>query len=306
MTDISKTVVVLGATGQQGGSVAAALRADGWAVRAVVRDPSGPRARSLSAAGVETVRGDLADPESLRAAFSDAHGVFSVQPNSGQAGAEVTNEDEVRFGTAVADIAERCGVVHLVYSSAITAGSTTGVDHLDTKSRIEPHVRNLDIASTIIRPATFMELLVTPDMGLARGHLSFLMRPDQAMQFIAVRDIGRVVAEVFGSPDRYTGRTIEIAGDALTGDALAAQLTQATGRPISYSRLPTTLLAQDEVLGKLAALVDDGRLAGNAELDALHAEFPFLLRFDRWLAGPGADLLESVGVKSNATGRRLV
>ena len=65
MTDISKTVVVLGATGQQGGSVAAA-RADGWAVRAVVRDPSAPRARSLSAAGVETVRGDLADPESLR------------------------------------------------------------------------------------------------------------------------------------------------------------------------------------------------------------------------------------------------
>jgi nucleoside-diphosphate-sugar epimerase len=138
MTDISKTVVVLGATGQQGGSVAAALRADGWAVRAVVRDPSGPRARSLSAAGVETVRGDLADPESLRAAFSDAYGVFGVQPNSGQAGAEVTKEDEVRFGTAVADIAERCGVAHLVHSSAITAGSTTGVDHLGTKSRTPP------------------------------------------------------------------------------------------------------------------------------------------------------------------------
>ncbi|MEK8174154.1 NmrA family NAD(P)-binding protein [Streptomyces sp. M19] len=121
--------------------------------------PPGP---VLSASGVETVRGDLGDPESLRAAFADAHGVFSVQPNSGQAGVDVTNEDEVRFGTAVADIAERCGVAHLVYSSAVTAGSTTGVDHLDTKSRIEAHVRNLDIASTIIRPATFMELLVTP------------------------------------------------------------------------------------------------------------------------------------------------
>ncbi|AUH45167.1 NmrA/HSCARG family protein [Streptomyces sp. CMB-StM0423] len=292
MTRSGKTVVVLGATGQQGGSVAAALRAGGWGVRAVVRDPSGDRARSLSAAGVETVRGDLGDPESLRAAFSGAHGVFSVQPNSGQAGADVTNEDEVRFGATVAETAERCGVAHLVYSSALTAGSATGVDHLDTKSRIEAHVRNLNTASTIIRPATFMELLVTPDTGLDRGHLSFLMRPDHAMQFIAVRDIGRVVAEVFGAPDRYAGRTMEIAGDALTGNALAEDLTRAAGQTISYARLPATLLAQDEVLGKLAALVDDGRLAGNANLDALRAEFPFLLRFDRWLAGPGAGLLD--------------
>ncbi|MFE0420530.1 NmrA/HSCARG family protein [Streptomyces tendae] len=293
MTDIDKTVVVLGATGQQGGSVAAALRADGWAVRAVVRDPSGHRARSLSAAGVETVRGDLGDPESLRAAFSGAHGVFSVQPNSGQAGSDVTNEDEVRFGTTVADLAERCGVAHLVYSSTVAVGPTpTGVAHLDVKGRIEAHVRDLDIASTIIRPATFMEILVDPATGIDRGHLSFLMSPDQAMQFIAVRDIGRIAAAVLRSPDRYAGRTMEIAGDALTGEALAEQLTHAAGRPISYSRLPETLLAQDDVLRKVAALADDGRLAGSANLDALRAEFPFLLRFDRWLAGPGAGRLE--------------
>ncbi|MFD7667179.1 NmrA/HSCARG family protein [Streptomyces sp. NPDC059788] len=291
MTNTDKTVVVLGATGQQGGSVAAALRADGWAVRAIVRDPSGHRARSLSALGVETVRGDLGDPDSLRAAFTGAHGVFSVQPNSGQSGADVTDEDEVRFGAAVAETAGHCGVAHLVYNSAITAGSTTGVDHLDTKNRIEAHVRNLGTAGTIIRPATFMELLVTPATGLDRGHLSFLMRPDQAMQFIAVRDIGRIVAAVFGSPDRYAGRTMEIAGDTLTGNALAEHLTRAAGQKISYSRLPTTPLAQGEVLGKLEALVDDGRLAGSSDLDALRAEFPFLLRFDRWLAGPGAGLL---------------
>ncbi|RKN10452.1 NmrA/HSCARG family protein [Streptomyces radicis] len=305
MANIDKTVVVLGATGQQGGSVAAALRADGWAVRAVVRDPSGPRARALSAAGVETVRGDLGDPESLRAAFSGAHGVFSVQPSSGQAGAGVTDEDEVRFGTAVADIAERGGVAHLVYSSTVAAGPTpTGIGHFDTKSRVEAHVRNLDIASTVVRPATFMEILTLPGMGLDRGRLSFLMRPDQAMQFIAVRDIGRIVAAVFGSPDRYVGRTVEIAGDALTGEALAEQLTRAVGRPINYGRLPTTLLEQDEVLGRTVALVDSGRLVGNADLDALRAEFPFLLRFDRWLAGPGAGLLTEA-LRSADTGIAL-
>ncbi|WP_369214226.1 NmrA family NAD(P)-binding protein [Streptomyces flavofungini] len=167
MSNPTKTIVVLGATGQQGGAVAAALRADGWTVRAVVCDPSAARARALAATGVETVRGDLGEPRSLHAAFSGAHGVFSVQPNSGQAGATVTNEDEVRFGTTVADTAERSGVAHLVYSSTVAAGPTpTGVAHLDTKSTIERHVRSLGIAHTIIRPATFMELLLPPGMGL--------------------------------------------------------------------------------------------------------------------------------------------
>lgn len=291
MTHSDRIVVVLGATGQQGGSVAAALLARGWAVRAVVRDPSGQRARALAAAGVETVRGDLGDPDSLRAAFSGAHGVFSVQPNSGQAGAVVSDDDEVRFGTTVADVAERCGVAHLVYSSTVAAGPTpTGVAHLDTKSRVEAHVRGLDIASTIVRPATFMELLVTPGAGLDRGRISFLIRPDQVHQVIAVRDIGRIVAAVLDSPDRYAGRTVEIAGDAVTGDGMAEHLTRAAGRPIGYSRLPEAL-ERDGLLGRLAALTDD-RLAGHADLDALRAEFPFLLSFDRWLAGPGAGLLE--------------
>ncbi len=287
-----RTIAVLGATGQQGGSVVAALLAADWTVRAVVRDPPADRARSLAAAGVEIVRGDLADPESLRAAFAGVHGVFSVQPSSGQAGTGLSHQAEFRYGTAVAEAAQHSGVSHLVYSSMIAAGPTpTGVSHFDVKSRIEDRVRSLDIVSTIIRPATFMELLLTPGMGLDRGELAFLMRPDQAMQFIAVRDIGRVVAAVFGAPERFTDRTIEIAGDAVTGNAIAEQLTQAAGRPIGYRRLPQAVLEQDEVLARSAALVDDGRLAGQADLIALRAMFPSLLRFDRWLQGPGEALL---------------
>lgn len=291
----SRTVAVLGATGQQGGAVAAALLADGWAVRAVVRDPSSDRARTLADAGIETVRADLGDPAALRAAFSGAHGVFSVQPSSGQPGTGLTDDDEVRYGTTVADAARDSGVAHLVYSSMIAAGPTpTGVAHFDVKSRVEAHLAGLDLASTVVRPATFMELLLTSGGGLDRGALTFLMRPDQEMQLIAVRDIGRVVAAVLAAPDRYAGRTLEIAGDALTGNAAAEHLTRALGRPVAYGRLPQAVLDQDDVLARTVALVDDGRLAGRADLTALRAEFPFLLGFDRWLTGPGADLLDAI------------
>ncbi|WP_208949141.1 hypothetical protein [Streptomyces violaceusniger] len=43
---------------------------------------------------------------------------------------------------------------------------------------------------------------------------------------------------------------------------------------------------------------------GNANPDAMRAEFPFLLRFDRWLAGPGAGLLEEA-LRSAGTGIAL-
>lgn len=56
-----KTVLVFGATVQQGGSVANALRSNGWRVKALVRDPKTDKSEMLASQGVETVRGDLAD-----------------------------------------------------------------------------------------------------------------------------------------------------------------------------------------------------------------------------------------------------
>lgn len=100
-----------------------------------------------------------------------AYGVFSVQPSSGQGAAYgVSDAQEVRYGTAVADAAVAAGVRHLVYSSANAAGPTpTGVGHFDTKSAIEAHVRGLPIVSTVVRPSAFMEILTLPGLGLDAG-----------------------------------------------------------------------------------------------------------------------------------------
>jgi uncharacterized protein YbjT (DUF2867 family) len=142
-----ETVLVFGATGQQGGSVATALRSQGWQVKALVRDPNSDKAKALAAQGIEPVRGDLTDIQSIQAAMVSAYGVFSVQPSSGQGAAySVTDQDEIRYGQAVADIAVASGVRHLVYSSANAAGPTkTGMGHFDTKNEIEAYVRGLNI-----------------------------------------------------------------------------------------------------------------------------------------------------------------
>jgi len=63
------TIVVAGATGQQGGAVVRHLRANGFAVRALTRDPEAEKAQPLRAAGVELVKGDLTDRATLDAAL---------------------------------------------------------------------------------------------------------------------------------------------------------------------------------------------------------------------------------------------
>ncbi len=286
-------ILVLGATGQQGGSVATALLRDGWRVRALVRDTGADKVKAIAAQGVTPVAGDLSDTDTIRSAMAGAYGVFVVLPSSGQGAAYgVTDAQEVYYGTMLADIAAVHGIRHLVYSSANAAGPTlTGVGHFDSKSDIEAHLRTLDVRSTIIRPSAFMEILTLPGMGLDTGTFSFFMRPDQPMQFIAVEDIGRIVAVIFADPITYGSKTIEIAGDAVTGRELAAAFSRAAGRPIDYQRFPDSLLQENAFLGSLARLVDEGRLAGHADLPALRHAFPGLLSLPDWLQRAGGPAL---------------
>lgn len=290
-----KTVLVFGGTGQQGGAVAGALHRAGWFVRAFVRDPGAPAARALAASGVELAAGDFADEGAIQAAMRGAYGVFSVQPSSGQGAAYgISDAQEIRYGNSVADHALRAGVQHLVYTSVAAAGKgPTGMGHFDSKTAIEEHIRGLPLPSTIIRPCSFMELLLLPGMGLDQGAFTFLLRPEQSAQLIAVQDIGKIVAGLFAAPERFAGRTLEIAGDAVTGSDLQASLTRASGRPITYRRFPNDLLAQNAFLGRLAALLDDGRLAGAADIPAIERDFGTMTRFDDWLSGPGRPLLEA-------------
>lgn len=79
MTQDKKLVVVVGATGNQGGSVARRFLQDPqYAVRGLTRNTSSPASQALAALGAEMVYAELHDPQSLDAAFSGANIIFSV------------------------------------------------------------------------------------------------------------------------------------------------------------------------------------------------------------------------------------
>ncbi|KAG5745334.1 hypothetical protein H9Q70_011966 [Fusarium xylarioides] len=75
------TILVVGATGQQGGGVVKALLSSGrtdLVVRALTRNPTSGPAYSLAYRGVQLVKGDLLDPESLARALGGADAAYLV------------------------------------------------------------------------------------------------------------------------------------------------------------------------------------------------------------------------------------
>ncbi len=288
MTNRKHPILVFGATGRQGGSVAKALLKAGWPVRALVPDSTKAASLQLRDAGVELVQGSFEETKVIRTAMKDAYGVFSVLP------ASLAAEDEVRHGISIADIAAETGINHFVYSSGASVGNElTGVPRFDAKPRIEAHIRQLDMTTTIIRPMIFMEMLVRPGFGLDEGRLVSLIRPDHSIQLTAVEDIGRFVAAVLADKSRFGGVTLMIASDRLTGPELEAAFSEAAGRSIAYERFPDDVLAANADLAHMAESLVDGPLAELVDLKVMREINPDLLTFRSWLAGNGRKLLDA-------------
>lgn len=67
---MTKSIAVLGATGQQGGGVVnVLLETPGWKVRAITRNVDGDKAKALAARGAEVVAANIDDEASLIKAF---------------------------------------------------------------------------------------------------------------------------------------------------------------------------------------------------------------------------------------------
>jgi uncharacterized protein YbjT (DUF2867 family) len=265
-----KTILVTGATGNQGGATARRLLQDGWQVRALVRDRAKPAARLLAEQGATLVEGDMDDAGSLRAAMRGVHGVFSVQALAHTPDGLAA---EVRQGRTVADVAGETGVAHLVYSSVGGAERRTGIDHFETKAEIERHIQASGLPATILRPAFFMNNLLHYAGAEGERVLRLEVLPDRPLQMIASDDVGRIAAYAFAHPADHLGTQIEIAGDELTLTRVAEIYEALTGTP-------TRLEPQPVEHRMYAWFAESGY---QADIAGLRNRFPGLLTFEEFL-----------------------
>jgi len=230
-----KTVLVVGATGNQGGVTIDHLLGaeEEFAVRGLTRTPDSEAARALAERGVDVRRGNLNDKETLRAAVDGVDAVVIVT-NIWTAGFD----ESVRHGKNIADVAADAGVNHVVFSGAGYHDRNLGVAALEPAGEVERYIRSLDVSATYVRPVWFMHNLEPAFEDVLDGTLALPIEEGVTLQMIDVDDVGRAIARILADPNEFTGEGFDLAGDEHSLAEMAQILSEVTDADVQPFTVP--------------------------------------------------------------------
>lgn len=176
----SKLISVLGATGNQGGSIVKTFLHHGWHVRAITRNTSSEKAQRLTEIGAEVVEANLDDAASLLTAFQGSNVVFAVSDFWGIY-ADPSSKDKAEPGqplnvwsgqcelqqlkNCIDAAAETTALEHFIISSLphateLSGGKYTHIYHFDSKAEAEKYGQKMHpelwAKTSIYLPAFFL------------------------------------------------------------------------------------------------------------------------------------------------------
>jgi len=161
-------ITIFGATGSQGSSVLEAVLADGtYTPRAVSRRLDSDSSKALSSRGVEVVKADLFDKESVKAAIRGSDAVFGVtnfwDPQVFNA-TDMKGTAELTHGKNLVDAAKEAGVKFFIWSSLPNVSKESGglyshVFHYDNKAEIQEYLKASGIPYAVLLTSWFAENL---------------------------------------------------------------------------------------------------------------------------------------------------
>ncbi len=238
-----KLIAVIGATGQQGGAVVDAFQASShFKVRALSRNPN--KHRELAD---EVVKADLNRPETLKAAFEGAHGVFLVT-NSWEQGT-----DELKQATAAVRAAKDAGVKHFIWSTLPDVDAISGgkfhVPHFTGKAKIDRIVKEagFEYHTFVIAPFFYQNLVgALAPQRQEDGTLGWALPIDPTVRGIHMGDItefGNIVAGAFPRPDEAgNGEYLPLVGDFMSFNEIIDTLNR-QGHKFSFKQVPKEVFA---------------------------------------------------------------
>lgn len=220
------TILVTGATGRVGRHVVQQLVKRGADLRVLSRNP----AKADVPSGVEVVKGDLLDIDSLRTAFSGVNTLFLLNAVTG---------DEFTQALITLNIARESGVDRVVYLSVINADRFVNVPHFAVKFGAERMIEQIGFSATILRPSYFIDNDLTIKDVIINHGVYPMPIGNKGVAMVDTRDIAEVAAiELIRreqAPGRLPTETINLVGpDTLTGPDVAAIWSDVLGRPVAY------------------------------------------------------------------------
>ncbi|KAK3774383.1 hypothetical protein RRG08_049039 [Elysia crispata] len=225
-----KVVVVFGATGLQGGSVARALVQSGeFSVRGVTRDLQSHKAQRLRDDGVDLMNYDLNDRSGLQLIL---HGAYACFVNTATNFEDANCLDtEIAQGCLIADYCKSEGVHHVVFSSQLHSQKVCSImaRHLVAKAEIELYMRDLGLPLTsLIMPIYYENILdlLRPCTMDGRNFDLEIPMGITPLDMMSVEDVGPVVVNILRNRSIFLGKTESICGDKITVREMAEVLSR--------------------------------------------------------------------------------
>jgi len=276
-----KKVFITGITGNQGGAVARNLKGSDFQIIGLTRNKNSAKAIELQNHGVQIWEGNLDQLDSFSASLDNMDLMFLVQ--SMEQGAK----SEIEQGKRIVDLAVAKGIGHLVYSSVMGADLNTGIPHFDSKDIIERYIHQSGIDFTILRPASFFENFLNPEVikRIRKGKLVMPLNKNVVQQLISTQDVGKIAAQIIKEVTNYKGRTISIATDEKSMVELAKCFEDGLKMEVSYQKLPGifTFLLMGKDLYKMFAYMNKNNFTIVEDINKIREEFEGLGSLDQWI-----------------------
>lgn len=220
---MTERVLVVGASGVVGSAVVKQLLQRGVAVRAATRDPA--QAAGRIDPGAETVLFDFERPETFASALADVARVFLI--------ARPGDEEPDRVAIPLIDEMQRQDVQHVVNLTAM------GVETRDDLAlrKVERCLEDSGLAFTHLRPNWFMQVFSGGPLLMDVRTTGALHMPaaDARISYVHASDVSAVAAVAL-TESGHAGRAYTLTGPkALSHDEIAAAISQAAGRTVTYA-----------------------------------------------------------------------
>ncbi|WP_420968876.1 NAD(P)H-binding protein [Bradyrhizobium sp. B120] len=218
-------IAIAGATGRVGSTLAGLLASDPVDITVLTRRPDAPQLPK----GVRIAAVDFDRPDTLQNALRDTDRLFVSHGTSPQ---QVANE------IALIDAAVAAGVRHVVKLSAL--GPASRLNPFAWHMQIEAHLAQQPVASTVLRPSAYVDILKRAAGQIAAGFWAGAAGEGR-VNFIDTRDVADVarvaLLEEF-SPESQ--RAYHLTGTrAWTMLQVAEQLSSLLGHPVVYNHRST-------------------------------------------------------------------
>jgi uncharacterized protein YbjT (DUF2867 family) len=302
-----KVITIFGATGAQGGGLAHAILQDknsDFTVRAVTRDTNSDKAKELAQLGAELVVADIDDKQSVENALRGAYGAFFVTFFWAHFSAEKEKAEAAIFVEA----AKQADLKHVIWSTLEdtreyvpltdqrmpTLHGQYKVPHFDGKGESDKLFTAAGIPTTFLLASFYWDNFIYFGAGPKRGEDGKLALTlpigNSKMAGIAAEDIGKCAYGIFKRGTEMVGKRIGIAGEQLTGNEMAKELSDALGEPVVYNKIPADVYRSfgfpgADDLGNMFQFYDEfeKELNSTRDVDRSKQLNPDLMSFEQWL-----------------------